>query len=242
MNSEDYNMKKCSKCHIEKNENDFYFRKDRNSYYSCCIDCKLQKNKEWYENNFEYHKSLKKDWIEKNKDYVKNYWSLYSEHNFDKLSEKSKLYYKNNSEVHKQWMKNWRERNPEYHKIYDKEYNIKHPEFKKNYIKKKRHNDDLFRLSGNIQRRVKIFLDSKNMTKKNKTFDIVGCSPNQLKEHLEKKFNDGMSWDNYGKWHIDHIIPLSSANNEDEVYKLCHHTNLQPLWAEDNLKKSNKIL
>jgi hypothetical protein len=51
-----------------------------------------------------------------------------------------------------------------------------------------------------------------------------------------------MSWDNYGKWHIDHIIPLSSANNEDEVYKLCHHTNLQPLWAEDNLKKSNKIL
>ena len=51
-----------------------------------------------------------------------------------------------------------------------------------------------------------------------------------------------MSWDNYGKWHIDHIIPLSSANSEDDIYKLCHYTNLQPLWAEDNLKKSNKIL
>ena len=51
-----------------------------------------------------------------------------------------------------------------------------------------------------------------------------------------------MSWDNYGKWHIDHIIPLSSANSEDDIYKLCNYTNLQPLWAEDNLKKSNKKL
>ena len=51
-----------------------------------------------------------------------------------------------------------------------------------------------------------------------------------------------MSWDNYGDWHIDHIIPLSSAKTEEEIYKLAHYTNLQPLWAEDNIKKSNKIL
>jgi len=58
---------------------------------------------------------------------------------------------------------------------------------------------------------------------------------------LEKKFVGGMSWENYGKWHIDHIIPLSSANNEDEIYKLCYYTNLQPLWSEENLKKGKKI-
>jgi hypothetical protein len=85
-------------------------------------------------------------------------------------------------------------------------------------------------------------LNVKNIRKNNTTFYIIGCLPNQLKEHLEKQFNGNMSWDNYGKWHIDHIIPLSSAKNEDEVYKLCNYTNLQPLWAEDNLKKSNKIL
>jgi hypothetical protein len=80
---------------------------------------------------------------------------------------------------------------------------------------------------------------------KNKTYnDIIGCSPEFLKEYLENQFAEGMSWDNHGQysWHIDHIIPLSSAKTDEEIYKLCHYTNLQPLWAEDNLRKSNKIL
>ena len=80
------------------------------------------------------------------------------------------------------------------------------------------------------------------MKKNNKTFNMIGCSPEFLKEHLEKQFVDGMNWENRGDWHIDHILPLSSAQNEDEIYKLCHYTNLQPLWAEDNIKKSNKIV
>ena len=81
-----------------------------------------------------------------------------------------------------------------------------------------------------------------SLTKKNKTFDIVGCSPLQLREYIEKQFVNGMNWENRSSWHIDHIIPLSSANNEEELYKLFHYTNLQPLWAEDNMKKINKIL
>ena len=83
---------------------------------------------------------------------------------------------------------------------------------------------------------------NKNNNKTYKTVDIVGCSPEFVKEHLEKQFIEGMTWENQGKWHIDHIIPLSSAKTEEEVYKLCHYTNLQPLWAEDNLKKGSKIL
>jgi hypothetical protein len=59
---------------------------------------------------------------------------------------------------------------------------------------------------------------------------------------FQTKFIDGMNWDNRGEWHIDHIIPLSSAKSEEELRKLCHYTNLQPLWEKDNLKKSNKIL
>jgi hypothetical protein len=87
------------------------------------------------------------------------------------------------------------------------------------------------------------FLKIKNITKKNKTFNYVGCSPQFLKDYLEKQFTEGMDWSNHGLygWHIDHVTPLSSANTEEEMYKLCHYTNLQPLWAFDNLSKGCKM-
>lgn len=73
----------------------------------------------------------------------------------------------------------------------------------------------------------------------------IGCSASTLREYLESKFKPGMSWENYGfyGWHIDHIKPLSSFNLLDplEYRKACHYTNLQPLWALDNLKKGNKV-
>ena len=106
-------------------------------------------------------------------------------------------------------------------------------------------NDDfnnLFYLKETLSHRVRCFLKTKNINKKNKTLEIVGCSPLELKLHLEKQFKDGMTWENRNMWHIDHIIPLSSATNEDEIYRLCHYSNLQPLWIEENLKKGNKII
>jgi hypothetical protein len=66
---------------------------------------------------------------------------------------------------------------------------------------------------------------------------ILECTCKGLKEHLEKQFLEGMERSNHGEWHIDHIIPLAEAKTEEEVYKLNHYTNLQPLWAIDNLKK-----
>jgi hypothetical protein len=95
-----------------------------------------------------------------------------------------------------------------------------------------------------MRSRINIYLKSRKIYKTNKTFEIVGCTPEFLKEHLEKQFKEGMSWENYGLygWHIDHIIPLSSSKTEEKIHQLSHYTNLQPLWAEDNLKKGNKIL
>jgi hypothetical protein len=91
--------------------------------------------------------------------------------------------------------------------------------------------------------RVNKFIKHSSLNKSSKTFDMVGCLSTELKEYLEKQFKEGMSWDNYGiyGWHIDHIIPLSSAKTEEELIKLCHYTNLQPLWAKDNLSKGSKI-
>ena len=80
---------------------------------------------------------------------------------------------------------------------------------------------------------------------KNKNFNsemYLECSWSEFKEYIENKFIDGMNWDNHGLWEYDHIIPVSSAKSVDEVEKLFHYTNLQPLWKEDNRRKGNKIL
>jgi hypothetical protein len=92
------------------------------------------------------------------------------------------------------------------------------------------------------------FLKSKNIKKTNKTFKMVGCTPEFLKEYLEKQFyphsktKEPMTWKNntIRGWHVDHIKPLASAKTMEGIEKLMHYTNLQPLWAEENLKKSNK--
>ena len=82
------------------------------------------------------------------------------------------------------------------------------------------------------------------MRKNNKTFKMVGCTPKFLKEYLEKKFKQGMTWKNHTVhgWHVDHIIPLSKAKTSEDVEKLMHYTNLQPLWAKDNIIKKDKLI
>ena len=71
----------------------------------------------------------------------------------------------------------------------------------------------------------------------------LGCSLKELKAHLSMQFETGMTWENHGEWHIDHIIPLASVDltKESKLRKVCHYTNLQPLWAADNIRKGSKI-
>jgi hypothetical protein len=119
----------------------------------------------------------------------------------------------------------------------------KEPLTKNEYYHKTK-NNPLNIITRATRRRLKKYLTKFEIGKKNKTFDIIGCTPKELKTYIESLFYDGMSWDNYGLfgWHIDHIKPLSSANNLDEMLKLNHYTNLQPLWWKDNLSKGKKVL
>lgn len=111
------------------------------------------------------------------------------------------------------------------------------------YINNRIKNDPIFKLRRTVRSRIYHCLKFKGFYKKNTTANYLGCSIKELKTHLESQFKPGMTWDNHGidGWHIDHIIPLNSENTVDEINKLCHYTNLQPLWAKDNLKKSDKI-
>lgn len=109
------------------------------------------------------------------------------------------------------------------------------------YCKDRYQNDALFNISVRVRRRIGVFLKGRGLDKRTKTRQMVGCDTAQLKAHLESLFTVGMTWENKNQWHIDHIIPLASAVSEDDVIRLCHYTNLQPLWALDNLRKGSKI-
>jgi hypothetical protein len=99
------------------------------------------------------------------------------------------------------------------------------------------------KIRDSLNHRISGAMLSKNLRKNNKTFELVGCNIEFLKNWLEYLFIDEMNWDNYGKWHIDHVKPCCSfnLNNEDEVKQCFNWKNLQPLWAHDNIKKSGFI-
>ena len=215
--------KVCDKCNLEKELCKFgILRKNKDGLRNICKVCKGVDDKKYRENNKEKICDIKKNWVKNNSNYQKEYYNK----NKEKLKLESRIFYKKNKLRYNQQSSSWNQINFEKRKKITKKYKQK-PEIK---------------LKENIRHRVYIFLKSKNLRKNNKTFEIIGCTPFELQKHLEEQFIDGMTWENYGQWHIDHIIPLSTANIEEEIYKLCYYTNLQPLWAIDNLKKGNKIL
>jgi len=122
-------------------------------------------------------------------------------------------------------MKKWRSKNREYAATYERE-------------RKKR--DPIFKMTRNL--RTRLYYGLKRKQKSGHLLDLLGCSILELKQHIEAQFQNNMTWENYGEWHIDHIKPLASFDLEDDsqLKLACHYTNLQPLWAKDNLSKGAK--
>ena len=220
--------KVCSKCKEEKNICDFYKRKEtKNGYRSDCKKCFNEITLIYKEKNKKKYKEQKQEFFQKNKKLLLEKKQNWRKNNPEEYKKQNRNYWEKTKDLQSKKKKIWIENNRE-------KYN--------SYWTNRKNIDPKFKLLMGMRSRLSGYLKKLHISKKNKTFDIVGCTPEFLKEHLETQFVDGMTWDNRSEWHIDHIIPLSSAKTEDELYKLCHYTNLQPLWAEDNLKKSNKIL
>lgn len=102
--------------------------------------------------------------------------------------------------------------------------------------------DPQYRTLHNLRKRLRKALTAQKTRKSNRFIELLGCNNQELKLYLESKFQPGMTWDNYGQWHIDHIIPLSviDLSCQQNIKKVAHYTNLQPLWAVDNLRKGNR--
>jgi len=231
----------CKKCGHPKPIKDFHkSSRSKDGYNYKCKLCRKECSEVYYSKNKETISLKSKKYYEDNVDRYQKKHKEYYQNNRDKVLERTKLNQKNNRDIlrSREWVKN----NPDKVIENKNKLKIKTPNYHTEYISNRKKNDSLFKLTMNIRRRLLLFFKSKNIKKNNKTFEIIGCTPKFLKEYLEKQFANGMNWDNHGEWHIDHKIPLSSANTEEEVYELCYYTNLQPLWAEDNMKKGNKVL
>ena len=150
------------------------------------------------------------------------------------------------NEYHKNWSKEKRTELREYHSKWRKE-NRKHVNEKTRlwYLNRRR-TDPSFRLKCNTRTAVYTCLKEANVAKYRSTFQLLGYTIEELMQHLEKQFTEGMKWDNYGQWHVDHIRPMSSFKFEspdDPEFKECWAlNNLQPLWWPDNLSKGPRYL
>lgn len=91
-----------------------------------------------------------------------------------------------------------------------------------------------------MRKRLSAYFRAISVNKSTRTKEMIGLDLAGFKSHIESKFQEGMTWENYGQWHVDHIKPISLARNEQDIVELNHYTNLQPLWASENIKKSNK--
>jgi hypothetical protein len=138
--------------------------------------------------------------------------------------------------------KKYYEDNKEYFKEYLLKFKIDNPNYYKEYISNRKKIDSIFRFKVNTRGLVSTSFNRKGYKKNSKTEQILGCTIQEFIDYMSSKFTEGMTIDNHGKWHIDHIIPISSVNNIEDIIKLNHYTNLQPLWSEDNWKKGTKIL
>ena len=206
-------MKNCNKCKETKETSEFY-KRNKESLMSECKMCTKERSSIQKKLKNEENKKTRNEWMSKNKEKTNKYSTEWNKNNRDIMNISAKKY---------------RDKNRE-----------KINEYKRTKGKELINNNPLLVMKRRLRNRTSSAFRKQRWNKKG-TCDLLGASYEKVFNRIESLFVEGMSWDNRELWHIDHIIPLDSATNEEQLINLCHYTNLQPLWAEDNLRKSNKI-
>jgi hypothetical protein len=198
-----------------------------------CNKCGIEKNY----SDFYIVKAYKDGYNTQCKSCLSIYNKKYTTDNKGKRKQTQANWRNNNKNYHN----NWKIDNPNYYNEYRPNWVKENQDYYKEYTKVRCENDLLFKEAVKIRIKTRNALFAKFWIKNSTNYNLLKCSLSELKSHFELKFTDNMSWENYGEWEIDHITPLSSAKNLDELYKLCEFINLQPLLKRDNRKKLNKF-
>jgi len=211
--------KKCTKCQVEKELVEFsahHLAKDGKQ--TRCKSCKS----EWASANKDKIRNSRKKWVEANKEKSKEYNKIYL-----------KKYYQENKEYYNEYIKKHREENKEHY-----------AEYIKTYQNERYHSDPDYKLSCLVRQFCFRVTNAVKEDKELRSLEYLGCSIAEFKAHIESQWQEGMTWENHSMhgWHIDHIKPLDwIIKNSDDPWQANHYLNLQPLWAEENLSKSNKF-
>lgn len=224
----------CSKCKIQKDISEFY--KYKSDYQRYCKSCQIsylstpkskQKKKEWRDNNPDYDKLYAK----KHEKRIKTNKHMHYEEHKEEINKKAKIYRDNNPEK----MKTQSSR-------YYREHRSERLIYGYNYLKNRRTEDDFFKFSDNLKTLIRMAIKQKGYSKKSRSFQIIGESFEFVWQYLIMTAigNYGF-YDESIVYHIDHKIPCSLAETEEELIKLQHYTNLQFLTPKDNLSKSDKL-
>jgi hypothetical protein len=230
--------KKCTLCHKHKTTNNFYKDKRKKSKLTSeCKKCAKIRNNKYRLEHKEYFKEYYKKYCIKNKEKIQIQHKKYHLLNKNKHNKQCKKWKKTHPNSWSLWYKN----NKEHRKIYMKSYQLTHKKERAVYRKNQRKNNIRVRILDSLRARFGLIFIKRNRSLS--TMFLIGCEIDYLLYYLQNKFTDNMNWDNYGKWHIDHIKPCCSfdLSKIEEQKKCFHYTNLQPLWAIDNIKKGSKI-
>ena len=160
------------------------------------------------------------------------------------MNARKKKWKQNNPEKVNATNRKWQQNNPEKARA-SRRKSQQRPEYKKRLSarrKERYRTDPLYRIKRILRTRLRHAL--KGNSKSVSTMKLLGCSYSHAKDHLEKQFQPGMTWENHGTWHVDHMMPCNSFDLEDpEQQRRCfHYTNLQPMWGKENISKGDSIL
>lgn len=227
--------KKCTKCEQVKPLDCFHRRADTDKvkYRSHCKECSYNSLPEQKK---EAIRKRQRRWAKENPDKVKQFAEKDKENRRRRENEKYRTDEAYRAKRLAQSAKHWR-RDPERNSRTAKLWRLKNA----GYDKAKYRTDEMFRLKKCLRGRIKAAYKDHRYARNKSTQELLGCSIDHFKEHIAKQFKPGMSWENHGEWHIDHVVPLASAKTEEELRALCHYTNLQPLWRIENISKGAKL-
>lgn len=200
--------------------------------------CNFYKNKNNKDGLMYHCKQCSKKYTSDNKDILSKSGKKYYKKNYDKILTYTKNYFQNNKERINKRLRDRYSSDIEYrNKCIDRVLSRKDVVNKQ--LREKYNTDTVYRIKCCLRSRFYQLVKNKS----DSIINIIGCTIDELIIHLENQFQPGMTWDNHGVWHIDHIIPCAAFNltKEEEQKKCFHYTNLQPLWAKDNISKGTKI-